>query len=102
MAFDGTEGALISKTNAGNLTAEWRKNNPDARLGAFLGKDIIKEILDQEGCMGIRVYYGQDGDKQMEPVFVGADADGSDMLDKIADNCVSCPVVCSASNDLNS
>lgn len=103
MGFDGTEGSAISLSTAAALTKEHRAQNPSARLGHFFGKDIIEEILRQEGCVGIRIYYGIDSDTgKRELVIVGANDEEDDMLDLIADVSAPCPARCSSSNDLNS
>ena len=75
MAFDGTEGGAITLAAGADLTAEYRREYPNDRKGHFFGKDILNEILDQERCEGIRMYYGiaTNGDKEL--VTVGADAD---------------------------
>lgn len=102
MSFNGTEGSAIDIDDAGTLTENYRNANPSAVKGAFYGKDILKQILDQEGCMGIRIYYGQDGRGNKELVLVGAEANEDDMLALVADNGTKCPTNCGAPNSLNS
>ncbi len=103
MAFDGTEGGAISLSSASAMTAEYRLRNPNSTLAHFFGKDIIEHVLEQNGCMGIRMYYGLDPDTgNKELILVGADADENDMLDVVADLSRPCPNVCGATNALNS
>ena len=102
MAFNGKEGGEITLQTGANLTAEYRRLNPGERKGHFMGRDMINDILDQTGCMGIRVYYGVDDDGNKELVWVGADEETNDMTGLVADICVPCPNVCGESNDLNS
>lgn len=102
MAFDGTEGGEITLSNAANMTAEYRKNNPGGTKAHFFGRDILNQILEQEGCQGIRMYYGQDEDGNKQLVLVGADSDENDMLDLVADLSHPCPNACSNPNSLNS
>lgn len=102
MAFNGTEGDAIPTIDAAALTAKWRKNNPNARIGTFIGMDILKDILDQEGCVGIRIYYGENNDDEMEPVFVGADAEQNDILEIVADVSRPVPPFGGVNNALNS
>jgi hypothetical protein len=102
MAFDGTEGKTITLTDAATLTAAHRSANPNARLGHFMGKDILNSILAQSGCMGIRMYHGVDSAGKRELVFVGVDANENDMTSGIvADRTVICPQRCSTANTLN-
>lgn len=102
MAFDGTEGGEITLSEGANLTKEHRLRNPTAIKARFFGKDILNKIMEQEGCMGIRIYYGLDENGKRQLVLVGADADENDMLDLVVDTSVPCPNLCSSPNDLNS
>ena len=80
MPFNGSEGEAIPLRTAEAYTAKYRENNPGAVLGHFFGKDILKEILAQEGCMGIRFYYGEDQGDAKVLVLSGADAEENDQL----------------------
>ena len=102
MAFNGTEGGQISLTDAAKMTEEYRKNNPNRKKARFFGKDILQELLNQENCMGIRIYYGESEDGERELVLVGAGADENDLLDLVVDYSAPCPGFCSSSNKLNS
>ncbi len=102
MAFNGTEGAEITLSSASAMTKEYRINNPDEIIAHFFGKDIIHKILEQEGCVGIRFYYGIDEDGQKQLVMVGADSEENDLTDLVADVSFPCPDACSTPNPLNS
>lgn len=102
MAFDGTEGAQITLAEGAALTKEHRLRNPSSIKGRFFGKEILQQILDQSGCMGIRIYFGQDEDGNRQLVLTGADSDENDLLDLVADASVPCPNYCSSANALNS
>lgn len=102
MAFDGSEGGLISLDSASAMTAAYRSANRDGILAHFFGKDILEELLAQEGCMGIRMYYGIDEEGVQQLVIVGADANENDMLEKVADLSSPCPTLCGNPNKLNS
>lgn len=102
MAFDGTEGSQITLQDGAVMTASHRAANPNAKLGHFMGKDLINQILAQAGCMGIRVYHGLDTRGNRELVFVGVDANENDMTSGIiADRMVGTPPS-GTSNPLNS
>lgn len=102
MSFNGSEGAVIELDAAAALTAEYRKLNPGETLGHFLGRDLLSSILNQSGCMGIRVYYGVDSNGAKQLIFVGADSNEDDMTSGIiADFCSPCPNRCSSANSLN-
>lgn len=102
MSFNGTEGGPINTEDAGALTSNYRTANPGDVKGAFYGKDIIEAILAQEGCMGIRIYYGLDKNGNKELVLVGAEAGENDLLELVADHGIKCPAHCGVANSLNS
>lgn len=101
MSFNGNEGEPISLKLGGTMTAKYRNNNVGARKGHFFGRNILNQILDQEGCMGIRMYYAENEDGEKELVIVGADANEDDMLELVADISSPCPP-CGGGNPLNS
>jgi len=101
MAFDGTEGGEISLRLGADMTAAYRDQNSGARKAHFFGKDILNEILNQEGCMGIRMYYGLNSDDERELVLVGADANENDMTSLVADLSLPCPNTCDTNSPLN-
>ena len=109
MPFDGTEGTEITLSTAAQLTQHYREVNPDPKtiLGCFLGKNILKKLLAQPGCEGIRFYYGLNGTTP-ELVAVGADSEENDQLGVvsgvhciIADDAPKCPPNSSQTNSLN-
>ena len=102
MTFDGTEGGQIPLVDAAGMTANYRNQNPDSTLAHFFGKDIINQILSQNGCVGIRMYYGIDSDDEKQLLLVGTDANGDDMTDLVADLSSPCPRACGKENSLNS
>lgn len=102
MAFDGTEGAEITLSSAAQMTKNYRSENPHDTLAHFFGKDILNRILDQEGCVGIRFYYGLETNGIKQIVIVGVDRDENDLTNLVADMSFPCPNACSAPNPLNS
>lgn len=102
MAFNGTEGGEISINEAKELTTNYREKNPKRTLAHFYGRDILEKLLEQDGCVGIRVYYGAGEDDKPELVLVGVESDENDILSLIADTSVPCPNYCSSPNPLNS
>ncbi len=102
MSFNGTEGGPITSTVAEAMTKRYRKACPGQIIAHFYGRDTIQALLDQDNCMGIRIYYGIKEDGSKELVLVGATADQNDMLNLIMDISIVCPSVCSTANFLNS
>lgn len=105
MSFDGTEGSGVLKTVAAGWTENWRDNHPNDEKGFFFGRDHIEDILDQSGCKGIRVYFGETNEGDLKLILVGADSNENDQIGfgkKILDNGIPCPNQCGEDNDLNS
>lgn len=102
MSFNGTEGGEISLAKASEMTSNYRSQNPGETIAHFFGKDIIQRILSQEGCMGIRIYYGIDQDETKQLILVGADENQNDIIQLVADLSFPCPQTCSTHNPLNS
>lgn len=104
MAFDGTEGEQVSLQEGAQLTHNHRMTNPNEVLGHFVGKDILNDILNQSGCMGVRIYYGIDSTGEKKIVLVGADSNQDDMTSGIIANRTTPPTppYGSSPNPLNS
>lgn len=107
--FDGTEGDPLDLTTARRWTGNFRKKitREDEIRAHYFGNDIIQGILNQPGCVGVRIYYAIDdiGDKKL--LVIGVDASGKDLLpveggrvddeggNTIADYSMPCPTLCS-------
>lgn len=101
MAFNGTEGGPITLEAAAAMTACYRKLHPNQTEAHFFGRENILALLNQTGCMGIRVYYGDKPSGGKELILVGVDANENDMLELIMDLSKHCPPTCSNGNPLN-
>ncbi len=109
MPFDGSEGSPIDANTAGDWTHAYQASVPgDAAKAMFFGRDILESILAQDGCKGIRFYFGLSSGSvdlkgTMQLVAVGADHDENDQLGDgfiVADEATSCPSACSQPNVL--
>ena len=103
--FVGTEGSELNIEQAIAWTGNYRKNAltdaDNAVVKAhFYGREVLQRLLDQEGCMGIRIYYALDDDGQKQLVLVGADAEGNDMENMVVDFAHVCPPYCSPTGNL--
>jgi hypothetical protein len=56
----GKEGEEFDLETAANWTQNHRHKHPGEIVSHFFGREIIQKILDQEGCMGIRIYHAHD------------------------------------------
>lgn len=104
MSLTGNENHDISLTEAAHLTENYRNAaGTSATIAHYFGGAAIQAILEQEGCVGIRIYYGlkDDGEKQL--VITGVNSAGNDLYNGLlAERSLNCPTNCSASNPLNS
>lgn len=104
MSYTGNEDHDISLTEAAHLTENYRNEaGTSATIAHYFGSNAIQAILDQENCVGIRIYYGlkDNGEKQL--VITGVNSAGNDLYNGLlAERSLSCPTDCSASNPLNS
>ncbi|MBI5216615.1 MAG: hypothetical protein HY960_12760 [Ignavibacteriae bacterium] len=104
MAFIGEENHAINLDDAERLTANFRDSGvkPDIK-GGFFGRKAIEEILAQQDCVGIRVYFAQQDDGSPTFVLVGADANENDMENGLlAEEGRPCPPYCGTPSRLNS
>lgn len=102
--FNGSEGAYISQATAKSLGTNYVNSSRYAISGYikahFIGRDKLIEILNQNSCMGLRIYYGTDvsttGPATPELVMVGTDENGNDILLNalILDSTFPCPPSC--------
>jgi len=99
----GREGEIFDFTLATNWTKNYRDINRGEIVSQFFGREILNKLLEQPGCMGIRMYYANDkpvsgwqrfiislsrfllkviGNIEGKPhlILVGATKDGRDIL----------------------
>ena len=102
MSFNGNESSVITKQEAIDWTGNYRSANPNAVKAHFFGKNKLQDILNQEGCVGIRAYYAIDDDGKKQLVLVGANSSEQDLVDGvILDKSIPCPTACDTSSPLN-
>lgn len=103
MAFNGTEGEFISLGEAADMTKAWRTGDFGPGDAVFYGRERLEELLDQEGVMGIRMYFAVNEKNEKTLVLVGATENEDDLHNGlILDRGPICPSTCSTSNPLNS
>jgi len=103
MSFTGNENHSISLTAAADLTANYRSSHLNSVLGFFYGKTAISDILAQDDCVGIRIYFGEDDLGNTQLVICGVKADEDDIVNGLlAEFGAACPPSCGTSNALNS
>ncbi len=70
-------------------------------MGGFFGKEAIKNILNQQDCVGLRIYNAIDDNKQQTFVLVGVTAENSDITGgELAEFSSGCPPFCAPDSPL--
>ncbi len=97
MRLDPNTGSIITKEEAKSLIAAFAKKFPGEVVASFIGGDNVKKVLEQENCIGLRIYNGyDDAEKKISLVVVGVDTQEQDILDGdiIYDHMATCPPFC--------
>lgn len=75
----GKEGQEFDLETSANWTKNYRDKYPGETVSHFFGKEIVQKILDQDGCMGVRIYHAHDDQDKKHVIIVGADQHGNDI-----------------------
>jgi hypothetical protein len=104
MSFNGNEGVFITLREGSEMTKRYRDTiQPGEVIAVFMGKEKIKQMLNQNESEGLRFYFAKNDSDELTLVVVSADSDQNDLTDGlIADGLFPCPGGCGNSNDLNS
>jgi hypothetical protein len=79
-------GDPITLETANRWTANYRRENQNDTEAHFFGNEIIKQILAEEGAVGIRMYYSIDDNGRKQILLVGTDAKGEDLMPSSSSN----------------
>ena len=92
MDIDENSGAIINLTEAKEFAKQYGGLFPTEIPAYFVGKQKVKDILDQENCMGIKIYKGYDFLKQKKNlIIIGVDNKGAEIPDIIVERALPCP-----------
>ena len=72
-------GEDIGLAEGTKLVNAFREANPDATPGYYIGRNILDQILNQPGCVGIR-FKKCLSENEEHLVYTGVDAYGKDIL----------------------
>ena len=93
----------ISLDAGAALTRRYREGagpNP-MKAGAFHA-DQVRELLDQPGCVALRIYYGRQDKGDPALVLVGMDANDKELTGGVLlEICFPCPPFCTDGSALN-
>jgi hypothetical protein len=75
-------------------------NKDGDKGGAFDGAQVM-QLLQQQGCWGVRIYHGRSDKGERSLVLVGIDADGRELTQGVMlESCYPCPPFCDEDSDL--
>jgi hypothetical protein len=103
MPYTGQEDHSISLNDAADMTKRYRDSiiGSPYLYGGYFGKVAIQDILDQQGCVGIRIYNAKALTGALNYVVVGVNSSGDDLEDgKLAEHSSGCPPYCPAGSKL--
>lgn len=84
----GEEGKFISSTQAAQLTSRFheKKKQEGHEAGTyveaqFYGNKQLRKLMEKDGCVGLRFYFGVSEEKELadQVVVVAVDANGKDL-----------------------
>jgi hypothetical protein len=98
----GHENFSISLSAAQELTKNYRAQHPEAKiLGEYFGSDAVRKILDQNGCVGLRIYYGSKSNGTPAMIIVGVDGNNADIsMGLLSENGFPCPPLCDTARSI--
>jgi len=96
MAIDRNTGEEITLKEAIDFTHAFQTNNPEELKSFFVGINKLNLILEQENCVGLRIYNGYNIEtRKKNLVLVGVNQEGEDMTNgMILENLKACPPAC--------
>ena len=95
------KGKPIDINDAAAMTKKYRGNHPGQPISTAYDRDLVEKILDQDGCVGLRMYYAQNADDALCLVLVGTDKNGDDLYKgELMEWGAPCPPDCPSPNPL--
>lgn len=104
MTLTGNEDHRITLTEAAEMTKRFRDQLPSTGgiIAHCFGKEAVQSVLNQTGCVGLRLYFGIDANNVEHLVGTGVDSSGNDLYTgSLIERTLICPLECSATNPLN-
>ena len=93
MACTGNEGAQIASATAVTWINSFKTTYPNEIWAHLYGKNILANVFNQSGCVGIRVHNALDqGVKKI--IVYGVNSAGVKLTTYIAEYSVPCPTMC--------
>lgn len=107
MALTGKKDHFVTLEEAKNYINNHRTKNGIAAddnqtiRGGFIGREAMLKLLNQDGCIGFKYYFGADENDVANLVIVGVSSDEKDMTDGLLIQKIDpCPPNCDLSSEL--
>lgn len=96
MSIDKNSSTIITLEKAKKFTENFRNNFQAETKAYFVGSNQLKLILEQDKCIGLRIYNGYNQDEKIKNlVLVGVDKNKKDMNQGyILEELITCPPIC--------
>ena len=93
----------ISLDAAAALTRRYRNGaGKDPKKAGAFHADQVRQLLDQPGCVALRIYYGRQDNGDPALVLVGMDKDDKELSGGVLlEVCFLCPPFCTDGSALN-
>ncbi len=89
---------VISLQEAIDMTSRYQADIPAGMVNSeTFHKESVLALLNQPGCVSLRIYYGKQNDDTIHAILVGVDEKGADMIqasDLILEEGYRCPPLC--------
>lgn len=93
----------IGMTEAREMIGRYRRANPGKIGASAFTKVALDRVLAQEGCTGVRMYFGLNPDGTSCLILVGVDELGNDLDEgEMAERGFPCPPFCPTNSALDS
>ncbi len=102
MEINPNSGTFISLDEAVRYITAFAQEYPKENKGFFAGCDNLTRLLNQDKCIGLRMYNGyNETDGATNLVVVGVDDEGKDITSLILERLDPCPPKCDPNSPLN-
>lgn len=102
--FDSQAGTNIDSQTANGMVTSYQNANAGSTKSVFYGKDKLLAILNQDGCIGINIYFAHIEEESVSEntlVLVGMDAQENDQTGgNILEMGIRCPPGCPSGSTL--
>ena len=97
MSLNVNTGSIITQQEAKDLARSFESRFPNEITSSFIGSANLEALLNQNDCIGIRIYNGYDEiAEKISLIMVGVDSKEKDIINNrlIYDQMATCPPMC--------